>query len=406
VTTVDRSEWRWRTYPRAIVLALVVAVFVVVLAADDTSDESLQGQLGGDLATFWAAGDIVRSGDGHRLYDLDRQFEAQRGFWETDEMLLLYVYPPALAAPYVPLSALDYRIAYLVHTTAMLVALVLAIRLAADLIPLLGDRRVRQVALVASLLFLPMFVGSMVGQATALFLLALTLAWWGLAKEQDLVTGVGLALLMLKPQYGVPVLGLVFLARRWRALGFGLAGVAVLWVGSILVSGPTWHADWYRLVSNLSTVDTGSNLSNEVSILGLAEVALGAGSTVALVIWVIATAAIVVAVLWRLRQRPMLDPDALALVPPMLLLIAPHALYYDAGFLLLSLGLLLPTVPPSRRALVLAAWFVGGMSHLVSDSIGVQPVALLVFGTFAWAWWASTPGRVTEPAEEIVPARS
>jgi alpha-1,2-mannosyltransferase len=406
VTTVDRSEWRWRSYPRAVVLALLLAVFVMAVTADEGAEESLQRQLGGDLPTFWAAGDIVRSGDGDRLYDLDRQFEAQAGFWEREEMLLLYVYPPVLAVPYVPLSAVDYRLAYLVHTAAMFGVLVLTVRLASDLIPLLADHRARGVALTASLLFLPMFVGSMLGQVTALFLLALTATWWGLAMRRDLVAALGMALLMLKPQYGVPVLGLVFLARRWRALGLAVVGLAVLWLASIVVSGPTWHTGWYRLVRNLSTLDTGSNLSNEVSILGLAEVVFGAGSSVAFAIWMVATAAIVTTVLWRLRQRPPLDPHALALVPPMLLLIAPHALYYDAALLLLSLGLLLPTVPPRRRVLLLAVWFVGGLSHLVSDSLGVQPVALLVFGTFAWAWWASDPRRAPARAEEIAPARS
>ena len=401
---MDRSEWRWRTYPRGIVLAILVAFPVAILTAD--SDESIQSQIGGDLPTFYAAGDIVRSGDGRLLYDLDRQFEAQAGFWDEDGALILYVYPPAFAAPYAPLSALDYRVVYLVHTAAMLGALLLVLRMARDLIPLMRDPRASSAALAAALLFLPMFVGSMVGQATAVFLLGLTATWWGLATRREVLAGLGLALLLLKPQYGVPVLGLVFLARRWTAFGTALGATGLLWLVSIAISGPTWHADWYALVRGLSMVDLGANLDNEVSILGLAEVVFGAGSNVAFAIWVVSTAAIVVAVLWRLREAPPLDPYALALVPPMLLLIAPHALYYDAGFLLLSLGLLLPTVPPSKRALVLAVWFLGGLTHLVSATLGVQPVALLVIGTFAWAWWASTPGRVHAPTEEIAAVRS
>lgn len=402
---VDRSAWRWRTYPRAIVFAILLA-FPIVLLTTTEPEVSIQSSIGGDLPTFVAAGDIVWSGDGRQLYDLDRQFEAQAGFWENDGSLILYVYPPAFAAPYAPLSTLDYKVVYLVHTAVMFGSLLLTVRMARDLMPFLADPRASNAALAAALLFLPMFVGSMVGQATAVFLLGLTATWWGIARHREVVAGLGLALLLLKPQYGVPVLGLVFLARRWRAFTVALAGTAAAWIVSVLLSGPTWHADWYELVRSLSTVDLGSNLDKEVSILGLAEVVLGAGSDLAFALWVLASAALVLAVLWRLRQRPFLDPYALALVPPMLLLIAPHALYYDAGFLLLSLGLLLPTVPPARRALVLLAWFVGGVSHLVHDSLGVQPVALVVFGTLAWAWWASSPGRVPAPAEEIVPVAS
>lgn len=388
-TAEQRAEWRWRTYPRAIVATVIVAVLIVSL--NTSEEDTLPDQFGGDLTVYFSAGEIVRSGDGHRLFDLDRQAEAQAGYWENETSRILYVYPPILAAVYAPLTGLGYQAVYLIHTAVMLGALFLSVRLLGSLVPWMADPTRRLAALAFGLAFLPLFVGSMIGQNTALVVLAVTSVWWGLERRRDAVAGLAAGLLLLKPQYGVPVVGLVFLARRWTAFGAAVATGAAIYATSALVSGPAWVADWWELAGKLSTVDQGANLTREVSILGMAETFLGSGSSVAFGIWVVGLGVVVGAVLWRLRQRPMLDPYALALVPPMLVLIAPHSLYYDAGVLLLSLAVLLTTVAPARRTLVLATWLAGGAAYLLHDLLGFQPVALLVLATLTWAWWASTP---------------
>lgn len=401
-TAEQRVGFRWRTYPRAVIATVIAAVFIVTFTANE--EEPLADQYGGDMTVYYSAGNIVRSGDGELLYDLDRQAESQRGFWENEDSRILYAYPPVVAAVYAPLSALGYQWLYLIHTLAMVGALMLSAHLLGSLIPWMANPTWRLAGLAYAFTFLPLFVGSFVGQNTALLLLGLVSVWWGLKHDNDVVAGIAAALLLLKPQYGVPIVGLLFLARRWRAFGSAMVATGVLWALSVLVSGPNWVANWWEVVSSLSTIDQGANLTREVSILGLAENVLGSGSSVALAIWVIGVIAVVAAVLWRLRERPLLDPHALALVPPMMLLIAPHALYYDAGALLISLAILWPTVPESRRLLTAIVWFAGGVAYLLHEPLGVQPVALLVFATFAWAWWASTPGRRLAPTRHLEPS--
>lgn len=392
MTTAERrTEFRWRAYPRAVIATVIAAVFIVTFSAND--QDPLPDQYGGDLTVYYSAGNIVRSGDGDLLYDLDRQAQAQQGFWENENARILYAYPPVVAAVYAPLSALGYQWLYLVHTLVMVGALMLSARLLGTLVDWMANPVWRLAGLAFAFTFLPLFVGSFVGQNTALLVLGLCTVWWGLKHDNDLIAGIAAGLLLLKPQYGAPVVGLLFLARRWGAFASAVVTTVVLWALSVAVSGPNWVADWWEVVSSLSTIDNGANLTREVSILGLAENFLGSGSSVAFAIWVVGVAVVVGAVLWRLRQRPLLDPYALALVPPMMVLIAPHSLYYDAGALLISLAILWPTVPANRRLLVLAAWVLGGLSYLLHEPFGVQPVALLVLATFAWAWWASTPGR-------------
>lgn len=381
------QSWRWRTYPLAVIGSVLAAVVLVVLASDGR--DSLTGGLGGDFVEFHAAGEIVLDGDGDQLFDVDRQVAAQAPHWDEAGSVILFAYPPAVAALYVPLALLDFRLAYLLHTLAMVGALAGALVLLRGLVPLLAEERFRLAALAASLTFLPMFFGVALGQNTALVLLGGTVAWWGLHHHRDLVAGVALGLLVLKPQYGVPVLGLVVLARRWGAVAVAAGTAAVLWGVSALVSGAGWVGPWVDLVRSLSEVDQGVNLHNEVSWLGLAEVVFGAGSGVAMVLWILLGGATVAALLWRLWQRPVLDHLTVALVLPTILLVAPHALYYDAGLLLVSAGALVTTLEPRHRAPVLVVWWLAGLGHVGASTLGVQPVALLVIGTWIWAFVAT-----------------
>ncbi len=391
------GSWRWRTYPLAVLGAVLASLILVVISSGGR--DSLTGGLGGDFVEFYAAGEIVLDGDGTELHDLDRQVEAQAPHWDEPGSVILFAYPPAVAALYVPLALVDFRLAYLIHTLAMVAALAGALVLLRGLVPLLDDPRIRLAALAASITFLPMFFGVALGQNTALVLLGGVATWWGLHHRRDLIAGLALGLLVLKPQYGVPILGLVVLARRWGAVAVAVATTVGLWIISAIISGVGWTGPWIDLVRSLSEVDQGVNLHNEVSWLGLAEVAFGAGSGVALAIWVVLGGLTVAGLLWRLWQRPVLDHLTVALVIPTVLLVAPHALYYDAGLLLVSVGALVTTLDQRHRAPVLALWWLAGLGHIAASSLGVQPVALLVIATWGWAWVA------TRAADEEVRSR-
>lgn len=381
---VDRAGWRLRTYPRVVLLALGLAVLVVVAGAD--GDAALTGTIGGDLPEFVGAGRIVAEGDGIQLYDPERQIAAQAGLWpEGEGSAILFAYPAALAGPYAALDALDYRLVYLVHTAAMLAALVVAARLLVDRLPLLAGRSWIPLGLAFSLTFLPMFIGVFNGQTTALVLVLLVATWAALQDGRELLAGVAAGLLLLKPQYGVVIIGLLVLARCWRAVaGAAIAGVG-LWAASAVLAGPGWVGRWWDLVRGLSDIDGGANLGNEVSPLGLAELVWGQGSTTATIVGLGLSAVVAVALVASLRGLDLVDPRVPALVLPSLLLIAPHALYYDAGVLVVALAAVLPTIDPSRRAAVAALWWAFGFTHLAAGAVGVEPVALLVVATWAWA---------------------
>lgn len=382
VTSGDR---RWTLYPAAIIIAVLLAV--VIASATAQGADSVRGRLGGDFIEFYGAGRIVVDGDADELYSPTRQARAQADLVAEDEtgQGVLFAYPAVVAGPYAALARLDYRVAYLVNTAAMLVAFAIAILLLRPRLSGLRDRRHHLAAAALGLTFLPMFVGLTVGQNTGFTLLALVAVWWGLDTGRHGWAGLAAGLLLVKPQLALPVIGLLLLARWWRAVGGAVVGAALVWLGSAAVAGPGWMSPWFDLATSIGTVDRGTNLPNEVSSLGVAQALLGRDSSVAAVLGVTGAALVALVLIHTLRRHRRVDELTAALVLPSLLLIAPHALYYDAGLLLVSVGALVPRLPAERRLAVLTVWWLAGFGHLAAEPLGVEPVAALVIATWLWA---------------------
>lgn len=390
---------RLRIYPMVVLATLFAVVVVVTLSSDGSAIQS--GRLGGDLPEFVGAGRIVADGDAADLYDPARQLEAQADLF-VDEGAggILFAYPAVVAAPYAAGADLGFSTIYLLHTAVMVLAVVLAARLLVDRLPLTRGTAWIPLGLAVTLTFQPMFIGVFNGQTTGLVLLGLVAVWVLASDDRDVLAGVVGGLLLMKPQYGLVVIGLLFLAQRWRALaGAALGGLLVV-AGSAAVAGVGWMASWWELVRSLSDIDAGANLPNEVSWLGLAEALLGQGERVALVIGVGLSVATLGVTLLHLRGRAITDPLVPALVAPTLLLVAPHSLFYDAGVLVVALVALLVTVPPERRAIVAVGWWAMGFSHGLASGLGVEPVALLVIGTWVWAV-AAARRRVPSPTVAV-----
>jgi len=64
-----------------------------------------------DFRSLYAAGYMVRSGDAHRIYDIDRETEVQSQLVPL-RGVLPYLYPAFSALLFVPFSLLRWRIAY------------------------------------------------------------------------------------------------------------------------------------------------------------------------------------------------------------------------------------------------------------------------------------------------------
>jgi hypothetical protein len=402
-TDATGTGWRLRWYPRAILAALVLG-FVVVVAAGSGSD-AVSGRLGGDFPAFYAAGILVAD-DPAALYDAGRQAEAQTDlFADEEDGFLSFAYPPYVAAPYAVLAELPYRAAYVVHTLVMAALVVAALAVIRPLVPAVS--RHFELGLVASLIFYPLLAAVTLGQNTALVLLLLAGAFRLLHDERDLAAGLVLAGLLFKPQYALPLVGCALLARRWRVAAGAALGAGALYLVGAAVQGWGWVGPWVDHVRWFTEVDAEVNADNAISWLGMAEALWGVGDRVALAVgWGLA-AVTAAGLAWCWWSAPPRGGDArrlawlMALSVPAMVLIAPHAMFYDAGVLVLALGVLASigaTAPAGeRRATVagLVVVWVAALAQSVGDVFPVAPLGPVTVAVLVWVVAAerSRPGH-------------
>lgn len=354
-----RLRFWTRTAPQALVVAVVVGWLVAVLPASGSS--TLTGRLGGDFPAFYAAGSIVADGDIDQLYDFDRQRSEQTEVFDSG--FLAFAYPSYVAATYAPLTNLTFRTAYLVHTLAALTAVGAAVWLARGFSD--TARRYPWLVLALAMLSYPLLRAFLGGQNTAFGLIVIVGVWWLLDRGHDVAAGLVLSLMSYKPQFLLPLLGVLLLSRRGRAVAGTSVGVGLHYLAGALLSGWAWPVEWWSEAVRFSNIDQVVNGPRSISWRGLTDV-LGietlwipmAGATV---VWVTALA-------WRHGRRDI--AGALAVTLPAMLLMAPHAMFYDAGLTLPSLLLL---ADRGRLHTATALW-ASSWSHLAATGLGTSPL--------------------------------
>lgn len=367
----------------AVLLAIAMALGTIVLTAD--GPEAVSGGLGGDYPAFYAAGELVLrdfSLDAARFYDPSTQFEAQAPVLPQETTGNLYfAYPAFFVAPFVVLANLGFELSYLVNVLAMVLAVVVALRTLRPCSRVIRDHGLETLAI--ALTFYPLFRGVTGGQNTALSLLAFAVIWRSLHDGRELPAGVAAGLLLFKPPLAIPILGLFLLRRHFVSVAAaGATAVGLYAVGAVLTD-PSWLSAWIDAVRYLDRVDTPFNVHNYVSLPGVAEAIFGIDSTTATIIGYgsAAVVAVVMAFAWSRNETSVDIRIAVAVAGS--LLISPHALYYDAGLLVL-VGLVVAERRPDLRAWLAVLW-AAGLLHLSAESLGVDPVVGVVLAGFALA---------------------
>lgn len=368
----------------AVLFAIGLALVLVVAAAD--GPDAVSGGLGGDYPAFYAAGEIVLDDPGldpERFYDPATQFAAQAPVLPSDtDGNLYFAYPTFFVAPFAALAALDFELSYLANVVLMLGAVLLAFRIVRPCSRTIRDHGVETLAV--ALTFFPLFRGVTGGQNTALSLLAFAVVWRSLHDGREVPAGIAAGLLLFKPPLALPIIGVLLLRRHFGAVVTSIATGVVLYGVGALLTGPSWPAAWVDAIRYLDEVDTPFNVQNFVSLPGSAEAVFGIDSAVATVIGfgLAAVVAILVSLVWLRGDRDVGVLVAIAATGS--LLISPHALYYDAGILVL-VGVVIADRRPDLRPWLILLWL-AGFSHALADGLGVNPLVLVVAAAFALAF--------------------
>ncbi len=269
-----------------------------------------------------------------------------------------FLYPPFVAWITLPLALLSRLVAYLACAAGVAGGTILA-----TLAVLAATRAARSLAPLAVLGVMasaPWNVAVMLGHLSALLVLSPALALLAWARSRPWLVGGALALLLAKPNWGVPMAGFLLVGRQWRMLG-GFLVVAVLLVLVSLPLGPGLWSDWARtMVSYQAVIADHVPPWKQATLLATLESLSGRTLSDGLVF--VAWAAVSSALLlgaglawWRLAGEAHRFPRLMGVALLAILTANPYAYFYDA-VLAMPAGLLLWTASSRWRSPLLRRW--------------------------------------------------
>jgi len=191
-----------------------------------------------DFRQLYAAAYMVRTGNGHDLYNYEVQKRFQSQLVAADQRAVPFIRPAYQALLFVPFTLLNYRKAYLVFLLSNVVLLGISyVLLRAKLKGL--TNRFSWLPLALFLSFLPVSIAILQGQDTIILMTLLAAAMVFQERRQDFAAGALVGLGLFKLQVVLPIFVLFVLARRWRLVTgfFGAATFATLASGWVLGFG-------------------------------------------------------------------------------------------------------------------------------------------------------------------------
>jgi len=195
-----------------------LAWFVIIATGSGVVD-AVGRPIGTDFVQFYAAGYALRNGLSADLYNFTSQWELERAIVGPQHTALYaFITPPHLAWLYAPLSLLPYGVSFALWSLSGFVFLWVAFRL-------LGATDWRPFAW--SLTWNVVFASISYGQNSLLSLCLLSGAYlcWKLGRPY--AAGIGLSLVMYKPQLALGVAVIWLLEREWRGLLALMGGTAI-----------------------------------------------------------------------------------------------------------------------------------------------------------------------------------
>jgi len=168
----------------------------------------------------------VRSGNTADLYDIAAVHEAQVALVpESGPELYPPVYPPQVSLLFAPFSTLSFAHATLLGNLISIGVFAVIVR--SVWTPLAAQLPDSVFLLAAAATFPPFWSVLLFGQVTILILAAFWAGWLALERDRPFLAGMALGLLLLKPQFAIPIAVVVLVQRDWKMLAGAAASTAI-----------------------------------------------------------------------------------------------------------------------------------------------------------------------------------
>jgi hypothetical protein len=396
---------RARAYA-TVAIALFTLVYALGIATRRGLVDGFGHVIGGDLLSFRTAAEIVREGDGRRLYDFALQATHQQAAIAPEPLrgVIPFVSPPFVALAWLPWARLPHVPAFILWTAVGLACLPVAFLLICDSASRNAEHCRDGVLLALS--FTPILEGLAAGSNALLSLPIFAATFVAFRARRETLAGALLGLQLFRPQLLLAPLVLLAWKRRWRALA-GFVAVALMLAGlAVLFVDPHSLLAWLSLLPLLSRMMFEPGMPTPIFssvhalfLLPLGERHLGLGLAAGMAAAVLILAALLA--LWSGPWRPEADDfglrfAALVVVTP---LVSQYLQLHDFAILILAAVLVVeetlrrpaPSCASGVRLVLAVVWVTCMVAPAVSARL--VPVPLAPLGALLLAWWVARAAR-------------
>jgi hypothetical protein len=357
-----------------------------------------------DFFSFWLAGRMVHTGQNPYVEEgWVRAHQVYGAEWISDPTFL---YPIPLAIFFIPFGLLDLYDAFVLWVWLSLVLLLVSVVM---LLPLFGSVRKHFILPVALgiLLYRPALPLLLNGQLAAFFFLLLVVTGVFWEKGHWTWGGVIVSFLALKPNIGVPILGLISLYLLVHKYYKGLLGMGLGLIGMWALGG-LYVANWVELYLGVLQAKHAQTFGFSATIWGLSAFVSRFNHEVTLVIGSVAV--LFVSILFFVlitRPKAITPMVALALSVSAGLLVTPYLWPYDQVLLFLPIILIMAFLRKAYPYLGIALVFIvidviGWVLFSFSINIQMENLnALLTLTVLALQSYSIFQDRITPVPEPV-----
>jgi hypothetical protein len=381
VTEGTASGKRAPIYSTVLALALAAAALLLLFVQLASLPNVRDGHV--DFRNLYVAGYMVRTGQGHEIYDAAAQKTFQDKLVSRADVPLLFIRPAYQALLFVPFSLLPFLPAYFAFFTFNLAILPLSFLLVRPYLANLS--RALPWLPVAMFLYIPIAAALMQGQDSIILLTLLAGALACIERDREYLAGVLVAFGLFKFQLVIPIAVLFLVWRRWR-FSAGFAGAAaVLAAVSIWIAGIEQSVHYFRSMMQVSvsqSIDNGVPLRVNImaNLHGAVHAILGQ-SSLTLPLTIAASAATMI---YCAIRRPH-GADALLIAIPASVLVSYYLFVHDLCILLIPILLTLDRLAGAGKAK-----YRFGRTQAIAAVLMFAAPACLLFATNQF-WIAALP---------------
>ena len=390
-----------RARVHAVLMAIVLWIALVITFVAGSGNRSIAGPIKGpDFLQFFTMGSLVRTGHAAAIYDFDEFHQAQVGLVpESAPEFYPPVYPPQAAFVFAPLSRMTFQHALLLWSAITVALFGVIVHSAWRAVS--KDLPDSLFVFAAAAAFPPFWSLVLYGQATILILAAFWAGWLALERGRPYLAGVAFGLLLIKPQFGIPLAVVAISCGEWSMVAGAVTSIAVQLGSIIMLLG------WSVLKAYLVLIPVmlqQRDLLEPKPFQGhsLRTLTRLAPDWIGVPLWAVLTALVLLCTVraWKSSapQRVRLGMIIVASV-----LVNPHVIVYDATVLALPLiwfGAYVQEESPASDAMMFWTamyWLFVTLLAPTAQIIGIQVSVLLIL------WLTTLLARSTSATRLVVP---